>query len=71
MLPFLKKREPSSAGAQETVVRTEDPDREVTAPLEIAMKELFQAKTDKERALAFQAAFEILEMQPHKEASDG
>ncbi len=72
MLPFLKKREASaSANPDPTLVRRVQDETEVSAPLEIVMKELFQAQTDKERALAFKAAFEILEMKPHNEASHG
>lgn len=33
------------------------------------MQELFSAKSDKERAAAFRAAFELLEEQPHEEVS--
>jgi len=36
--------------------------------LEVAMEELFSAKSPKERAAAFRAAFELLEEQPHEEA---
>lgn len=35
--------------------------------LEMALKELFEAKTDKARADAFRAAFQILEQEPHEE----
>ncbi len=35
--------------------------------LEVAMEELFSAKSAKERAAAFRAAFELLEEQPHEE----
>lgn len=39
--------------------------------LEVAMKELFDAKTDAERAAAFRAAFDLLEKEPHEEVSHG
>lgn len=70
MLPFLKKQEGSVSEPVKTLVRP-DTKREVSASLEIAMKELFQAQDDKARALAFKAAFELLEMAPHKEVSHG
>ena len=39
--------------------------------LEVAMEDLFSAKSPKERAAAFRAAFELLEEQPHEEAPHG
>lgn len=71
MLPFLKKNDASASLPVESVNRGDRPEnkREVSASLEIAMKELFQAQDDRSRALAFKAAFELLESVPHKEGS--
>lgn len=68
MLPFLEKKQGaavSDAGTE--LLRRPDGRKDVSAALEVAMKELFQAKDDKARALAFKAAFELLEASPHKE----
>lgn len=55
------------SGPVESVQRESDDGAEIDS-LEVAMKELFGAKTDKERAEAFRAAFDLLEEQPHAEA---
>jgi hypothetical protein len=71
MLPFLKKQHESGvAGPVETVKREPDQESEPDS-LEVAMQELFSAKSDKERAAAFRAAFDLLETQPHDEVSHG
>ena len=69
MLPFLKnKMEGSVSMPADSIKREPDEGKEESLDsLEIAMKELFEAKSDKERAAAFRAAFELLESQPHKE----
>lgn len=68
MLPFLKnKQEASASSPVESVKREPDEGAEFDS-LEVAMQELFSAKSDKERAAAFRAAFELLESQPHEEA---
>lgn len=68
MLPFLKnKMEGSVSAPVESEQRQPDNEPESDS-LEVAMKELFNAKSDKERAAAFRAAFDLLEMQPHEEA---
>jgi hypothetical protein len=63
MLPFLQKNQ---ANTQEASVSVRQPDHELD-PLEVAMRELFEAKDNKSRAIAFKAAFELLESQPHQE----
>jgi len=68
MLNFLKKQQEGSAsGPVESVEREHDDGFEFDS-LETAMEELFAAKSPKERAAAFRAAFELLEEQPHDEA---
>lgn len=68
MLPFLRNQKESSvASSSEPIKREPDEEQELDS-LEVAMKELFEAKSDKERAAAFRAAFELLEIQPHAEA---
>jgi hypothetical protein len=69
MLPFLEKKTGSASNASESIKLSERPQnkRDVSAALEVAMKELFSAQDDKSRALAFKAAFELLEAAPHKE----
>lgn len=67
MLPFLQKKQSSADDGTEALVRRPEQKRDVSAALEVAMKELFQAPDDKSRALAFKAAFELLEASPHKE----
>lgn len=68
-MPFLRnQQEASASGPVETTKREPDEGVEFDS-LEVAMKELFDAKSDKERAAAFRAAFELLETQPHEEAS--
>lgn len=51
----------------ESVKRESDGPDENLDGLEVAMKELFEAKTDSERASAFRAAFDLLEQEPHEE----
>lgn len=67
MLPFLKKQEGSASQPVESKVRKSDNPSEDLDSLEVAMKELFSAKTDSARAAAFRAAFELLEQEPHEE----
>lgn len=73
MLPFLKnKQEASVSVPSDTVTRKSDEDKEEDLDgLEVAMQELFSAKSDKERAAAFRAAFQILENEPHSEVEHG
>jgi len=66
MLPFLTKKEASVSAAPDTLKRASDNTDPLSA-LEIVVREMFNAKNDKDRARAFQAAFEILELQPHEE----
>ncbi len=66
MLPFMKFKEGSVSAPVESVTREPDEEKEPDS-LEVAMKELFSAKTDSERAAAFRAAFDLLEIQPHEE----
>lgn len=68
MLPFLKKQEGSVSQPVETLKRESDNPEEDLNGLEVAMKELFSAKTDSERAAAFRAAFQLLEQEPHEES---
>lgn len=69
MLPFLKnKMEGSVSAPVESEQRQPDNEPESDS-LEVAMKELFDAKSDKERAAAFRAAFDLLEVQTHEEAA--
>lgn len=68
MLPFLRNQQEASASAPIESVKRESDSDESFDSLEVAMKELFDAKSDKERAAAFRAAFELLEEQPHEEA---
>ena len=69
MLPFLKKQKEASVSAPaESIKRETDEDKEESFDaLEVAMEELFNAKSNSERAAAFRAAFELLEQQPHEE----
>ena len=65
MLPFLTNKQEGSVSAPvESVKRKpdEESDQEVDM-LESVIKELFEAKTDKERAYAFRVAFELLEQE--------
>lgn len=73
MLPFLKnKMEGSVSMPADSIKREPDEGKEESLDsLEVAMKELFEAKSDKERAAAFRAAFELLETQPHEEYPHG
>ncbi len=71
MLPFLEKKIGSASNAPAELLRRPDEAKDVSASLEVAMKELFQAKDDKARALAFKSAFELLEASPHKENNNG
>lgn len=67
MLPFLKNQyEGSVASASEPVKREPDVEPELDS-LEVAMEELFSAKSAKEKAAAFRAAFDLLEVQLHDE----
>jgi hypothetical protein len=70
MLPFLAKKQIPQDSDAAVINSADRPDRkrDVSAALELAMKELFTAQDDRSRALAFKAAFELLEMQPHSEA---
>lgn len=68
MLPFLKHSQEASASALVESEKREPDSGEEMDSLEVAMKELFSAKSDKERAQAFRAAFELLETEPHEEA---
>ncbi len=45
---------------------TEEPSGDADI-LEIVIKELFEAKTDKARVDAFRTAFQLLEQEPHEE----
>lgn len=68
MLPFLKSQQESGdSGPIESMNREPDNDEDFDS-LEVAMKELFNAKNDKARAAAFRAAFDLLEQEPHEEA---
>lgn len=67
MLPFLRNRMEGSVSAEpESMKREPDEEGNIDA-LEEAMRELFKASSDKERAAAFRAAFELLELEPHAE----
>lgn len=68
MLPFLQKKEGSASSAPESLKRESDTGKPIDS-LEVAMKELFSAKSDSERAQAFRAAVQLLENQPHKESN--
>lgn len=73
MLPFLKnKQEGSVSGPVDTVKREpdEDKDYEGMHPLEVAMEELFSAKSNKEKAEAFKAAIAIAQSEPHEEHNE-
>lgn len=64
MLPFLKNQKEGSVSAPvDTEKRKPDEDVEGLDMLETVVKELFNAKTDKERASAFRAAFDLLEQE--------
>ena len=69
LLPFLKSKEGSASLPAE--IKTRKPDEgevsEDTDLLEMVLKELFEAKTDKARAEAFRTAFQLLEQEPHEE----
>lgn len=65
LLPFLKSKEPGSDSAP--VSTLERGNIEQLDLLGIVMKELFEAKTNGERANAFRAAFQLLEQEPHEE----
>lgn len=67
LLPFMKTKEGSASTPVETQKRTPDEPSGDSDLLEMAIKELFDAKTDKARAEAFRAAFQILEQEPHEE----
>lgn len=56
-----------SAPAEHVTRKSDDEDGLEIDSLEVAMQELFAAKTDKERAAAFRAAVQILDEQPHTE----
>lgn len=73
MLPFLSRKEGSASLPADKVKRTPDEPKEDSGSdmLETVIKELFEAKTDKARAEAFRAAFELLEQEPHEEANHG
>lgn len=70
MLPFLQKKEASTAAEPKRELRKQDKPESSNA-LELAMKDLFAATDNKGRAKAFKAAFLALESKPHKEASNG
>lgn len=73
MLPFLKKNNEASVSAPADVMKRkpdEDKDYDGMDPLEVAMEELFAAKSNKEKAEAFKAAVMILESQPHEEHNE-
>lgn len=67
MLPFLQKKNVPAQDSGTVLVKRPENKKDVSAALEVAMKELFLAQDNKARALAFKAAFELLESQPHKE----
>jgi len=69
LLPFLKNKMEGSVAVEPDSVKREPDNEPELDSLEIAVKELFDAKSDKDRAAAFRAAFELLEMQPHEEAN--
>lgn len=71
MLPFLEKKLGSPQDSTTALVRRPENKKDVSASLEVAMKELFQAQDNKARALAFKAAFELLERSPHNEEPNG
>lgn len=66
MLPFLKNQNIHHPHPedQKTVGTTAVED---LSPLEIAIKELFNAKSDKDRAEAFKAACDLYLLEPHDE----
>jgi hypothetical protein len=68
-LPFLKnKMEASASTPADHVTRKSDDEEGLEIDgMETAMEELFSAKTNKERAAAFRAAFQFLEESPHSE----
>lgn len=72
MLPFLKnKMEGSVSQSADSIKREPDgPDEELDG-LEVAMKELFEARSNTERAAAFRAAFDLLEQEPHEGGNNG
>lgn len=70
MLPFLRNQHEGSVSAPVESVKRESDEGVEFDSLEVAMQELFSAKSDKERAAAFRAAFELLEQQPHEEAGE-
>lgn len=69
LLPFMKSKEASASSPVEAKQRASDEgsDSGDSDLLEIVIKELFEAKTDKERASAFRTAFQLLEQEPHGE----
>lgn len=72
MLPFLKNQQEASVStSQDSIKRKPDEESEGIDSLEVAMEELFNAKSNVDRAMAFRAAFELLEMKPHEEDNHG
>lgn len=69
MLPFMKAKEGSASLPAETKTRKSDEPPGDADLLELVIKELFEAKTDKARAEAFRTAFQLLEQEPHEESN--
>lgn len=67
LLPFMKAKEGSASLPVETQKRSPDEPSGESDLLEMAIKELFEAKTDKARVSAFKTAFQLLEQEPHEE----
>lgn len=70
MLPFSKKKQEASVSAPADSVKREpdeDKDYDSMDPLEVAMEELFSAKSNKDKAEAFRAACSLLGHETHNE----
>lgn len=70
MIPFLKRKDEASISAPvDKIERKPDEDKEVDS-LEVAAEDLcnaVHAKDYKAAAAALRAAFDLMEMEPHKE----
>lgn len=64
LLPFLKNKQEGAISEAPDALERESDDVDL---LELVVKELFDASTDKDRAAAFRAIFQILEQEPHDE----
>ena len=75
MIPFLKDKQASVASASAPIQRKPDEDAEPDYDgMEACMSELaaaLKADDSKAAAVAFRAAFDLLESQPHEESADG